>query len=338
MDRDRWHVHIHRGSASFLLPTVLINDSELLSPGGTSLSIMVAGAALAPPAVCNLMKAEINRLIVLTTDAVVPIPVEVPRRQYIDFHTDLFPPVLARCAFLLRRFPPLPFERELKAYSAVPAQDAQAWLGGQDSLLDILLQDPSRKPQPIKRVPLPSTPVVVHAGNPAPSPAPTAPARAPLPAQAPLSSSTPINVSQSTPVQISAPARASTSTSSSAPPPLVSSAPPITAAPPKASPPPVGAAPPPTPSPTFASPPSTPAPIQTTGSTPARAPSTPSSPATPFNPGWSRKFLKGKTPLKPDYHDVHGLSATLGADVQMLKVHSFARLLPSVLAWVQARC
>lgn len=39
-----------------------------------------------------------------------------------------------------------------------------------------------------------------------------------------------------------------------------------------------------------------------------------------FNPGWSRKFLLGKTPLKPDYHDVHGLSATMSANAQMFKV------------------
>lgn len=59
---------------------------------------MIAGAALAPPSALNLMKAEINRLIVLTTDAVVPIPIEVPRRQLVDFHQDLFPPVRARRA------------------------------------------------------------------------------------------------------------------------------------------------------------------------------------------------------------------------------------------------
>jgi coronin-7 len=42
------------------------------------------------------MKAEINRVLVLTNDAVIPIPIQVPRRQYIDFHADLFPPVAAR--------------------------------------------------------------------------------------------------------------------------------------------------------------------------------------------------------------------------------------------------
>lgn len=47
-----------------------------------------------------------------------------------------------------------------------------------------------------------------------------------------------------------------------------------------------------------------------------------SSTSAPFNPSWSRKFLTGKTPLNPDYQDMHGLSATMGADVQMLKVNS----------------
>lgn len=43
---------------------------------------------------------------------------------------------------------------------------------------------------------------------------------------------------------------------------------------------------------------------------------------------WSRKFLAGKTPLKPDYFDVHDLSSTMGNDVQLLKVRH-ALLAPS---------
>lgn len=42
------------------------------------------------------MKAEINRLILLTGDGVIEAPVEVPRRQYIDFHSDLYPAVASK--------------------------------------------------------------------------------------------------------------------------------------------------------------------------------------------------------------------------------------------------
>lgn len=41
-----------------------------------------------------------------------------------------------------------------------------------------------------------------------------------------------------------------------------------------------------------------------------------------FNPNWSRNFLAGKTPLKPDYFDVHDVSSTMGNDVQLLQVSS----------------
>lgn len=51
------------------------------------------------------MKAEINRLVVLGgggADAVLPVSITVPRRQYLDFHADLYPPVAARSkSFLL---------------------------------------------------------------------------------------------------------------------------------------------------------------------------------------------------------------------------------------------
>ncbi|KAL8287521.1 hypothetical protein RQP46_003379 [Phenoliferia psychrophenolica] len=75
-----------------------IGGHATFTDGGTPVGIMIAGVALAPPSTLNLMKAEINRLVVLTTDAVVPIPIEVPRRQYVDFHQDLFPPVRARAS------------------------------------------------------------------------------------------------------------------------------------------------------------------------------------------------------------------------------------------------
>lgn len=45
----------------------------------------------------------------------------------------------------------------------------------------------------------------------------------------------------------------------------------------------------------------------------------------PFNPRWSRKFLIGKTPLKPDYSGLHSLSATMSAGCEMLKV-SYRRI------------
>lgn len=38
------------------------------------------------------------------------------------------------------------------------------------------------------------------------------------------------------------------------------------------------------------------------------------------HPHWSRSFLAGKTALKPDYDDLHGVAMTMNAAVQLLKV------------------
>lgn len=75
---------------------VEVGGPSTFTQGGTPVPTTIASLALAPPSNLNLMKAEINRVMLLTTDAVVPVPIEVPRRQYIDFHSDLFPPVPAR--------------------------------------------------------------------------------------------------------------------------------------------------------------------------------------------------------------------------------------------------
>lgn len=78
---------------------VEIGGPSTFTQGGTPVPTTIASFALAPPSVLNLMKAEVNRVMVLTSEAVVPLPIEVPRRQYIDFHADLFPPVPMRGAF-----------------------------------------------------------------------------------------------------------------------------------------------------------------------------------------------------------------------------------------------
>ena len=50
------------------------------------------------------------------------------------------------------------------------------------------------------------------------------------------------------------------------------------------------------------------------------APTVSAGPGESFNPKWSRHFLAGKTPLKPDYFDVHDVSSTMSNDVQLLQV------------------
>jgi hypothetical protein len=60
--------------------------------GNCTLPQPIFGAALMPPQNLNVMQTEINRLYVSTKEGnVIPLSVSVPRRQYLDFHSDLYP-------------------------------------------------------------------------------------------------------------------------------------------------------------------------------------------------------------------------------------------------------
>jgi len=64
--------------------------------GAAALPFPAQGAGLAPPHELELMRAEIGRVAVLgAAGEVVPVRVDVPRRQYLDFHRELYPPVAA---------------------------------------------------------------------------------------------------------------------------------------------------------------------------------------------------------------------------------------------------
>ncbi|XP_071452407.1 coronin-7 isoform X3 [Hetaerina americana] len=49
------------------------------------------GACLAPKRALKVMEGEVNRVLQLTSTAVIPITYQVPRKSYRDFHADLFP-------------------------------------------------------------------------------------------------------------------------------------------------------------------------------------------------------------------------------------------------------
>ena len=92
-------------------PLLIVLTSCCCATGAAPLPVPIVSAALAPPSTLELMKAEINRLVVLGgggADAVLPVSITVPRRQYLDFHADLYPPVASRSKSflfsLLRRY------------------------------------------------------------------------------------------------------------------------------------------------------------------------------------------------------------------------------------------
>lgn len=49
------------------------------------------GACLVPKRALNVMQAEVNKVLQLTSSSVIPIMYQVPRKSYRDFHSDLFP-------------------------------------------------------------------------------------------------------------------------------------------------------------------------------------------------------------------------------------------------------
>ncbi|GAA5883524.1 hypothetical protein JCM16303_005463 [Sporobolomyces ruberrimus] len=293
VDRERSIVYlVGRGDMS--LRWVEVGGPAIFTEGSMPFPSQIAGAALLPPQRMDLMKAEINRIVVLTNDAVVPVPISVPRRQYIDFHQDLFPEVPNR----------------------VPAQSAKEWIEGKDAQVEKYKPDPSKPFRPTKR----SAPALTNGASPSKA--------SPSEADSPSTSSNPIASKE--PERAKAVEGTKSTPQAQAPQPKADTPPPSALVEVK----PVEAAtnkmvslsvdesrtaPKESPASAVAQEISRPSSVGTTSKPPVASSA---SSKTPFNPGWSRNFLLGKTPLKPDYYDVHDLSVTMSADVELLKANS----------------
>ncbi|KAK4048001.1 hypothetical protein OIV83_005035 [Microbotryomycetes sp. JL201] len=310
VDQDRSIVYL-AGRGDMTVRWVEIGGPSTFTEGNAAVPLQIASVALAPPSTLSLMKAEINRLLILSSEAVVPVPVEVPRRQYVDFHVDLYPTTRSRA----------------------PAQDAAAWRAGNDGVCELLMQNPSTKPQtwskPNTQVPKASvaheissvanTESTSEKAVPAEA-APRASATletAPLPTldspAVPIMSQSAVRT-ESIP-QIGMSGNAAESATTAARPVFGSRSKPTLstdkhetngysalAKSQSAGSAGTGSGEP------FGSKPTEPVPTSASPSVTPRAP-------------WSRKFLEGKTPLKPDYHDVHGLSSTMSPDAPMFKAN-----------------
>ncbi|GAA5963348.1 hypothetical protein JCM8115_000985 [Rhodotorula mucilaginosa] len=289
--------------------------TELGGPGGFTegaapLPVPIVSAALTPPSTLELMMAEINRLVVLGgggADAVFPVSITVPRRQYLDFHADLYPPVAARS-----KSHPLPF------FFLTTSAEWRA--GSDDAVLETYRPDP-KTPRPSRQT---------HSQ-------PTESASQPI-ASPPSSSTTappvPVVGDKSEPAAAAASASSQQGqTSSSAGTPSIAEKVVPTDAPaddvaklsltrPDAP----ASQPDTTPKEALAKAPE----AQLASASSAfshkplksnSAPTISAGPGEPFNPKWSRHFLAGKTPLKPDYFDVHDVSSTMSNDVQLLQAN-----------------
>ncbi|CAE1312014.1 CORO7 [Acanthosepion pharaonis] len=86
----------------------------------------IKGAAMVPKRALDVMKGEINRMILLTKNCIIPTPYIVPRKSYRDYHADIFPDVS----------------------DGTPAMQAPEWFAGHNKPLVTMCLNPA------KRVPL----------------------------------------------------------------------------------------------------------------------------------------------------------------------------------------
>uniref|UniRef100_A0A182MAM5 Coronin n=1 Tax=Anopheles culicifacies TaxID=139723 RepID=A0A182MAM5_9DIPT len=81
------------------------------------------GACLVPKRALRVMEGEVNRIMQLTSNSVIPIMYQVPRKTYRDFHTDLYPETNG-------------FKSELSATQ---------WLGGANTPVPKISLDPAKR-------------------------------------------------------------------------------------------------------------------------------------------------------------------------------------------------
>lgn len=84
----------------------------------------LAGIAMAPinHQTVDVMRTELCKFVILTKNSqVIPLVIQAPKRQYLDFHADVMPPIR----------------------SMMPAQAAHEWLEGQNQTVALISQDPS---------------------------------------------------------------------------------------------------------------------------------------------------------------------------------------------------
>ncbi|XP_048513736.1 coronin-7 isoform X2 [Athalia rosae] len=94
------------------------------------------GGCLVPKRALNVMQAEVNRLLQLTSNMVIPIMYQVPRKTYRDFHADIYP----------------------ETAGCVAQNTAVAWIKGHDAPVPKLSLDPAKRAKG-------EDPITVHTGN-----------------------------------------------------------------------------------------------------------------------------------------------------------------------------
>ncbi|XP_068204536.1 coronin-7 isoform X4 [Palaemon carinicauda] len=87
-------------------------------------SVQTKGACLVPKRGLDVMSGEVNRLLQLTSNAIIPITYQVPRKTYREFHADIFP--------------------DTPGYE--PSSTISQWLGGANIPVKNISLDPAKRP------------------------------------------------------------------------------------------------------------------------------------------------------------------------------------------------
>ena len=69
----------------------ITNTEPFIAPGLRYSGEQTKGACLVPKRALNVMKGEVNRLLVVADTSIIPVTWQVPRKFYHDFHSDIFP-------------------------------------------------------------------------------------------------------------------------------------------------------------------------------------------------------------------------------------------------------
>ncbi|CAL1674425.1 unnamed protein product [Lasius platythorax] len=94
------------------------------------------GVCLVPKRALNVMQAEVNRLLQLTSNMVIPIMYQVPRKTYRDFHADIYPDTTG----------------------CIAQNNAATWIKGHNASVPKISLDPAKRNKG-------EEPITVHKGN-----------------------------------------------------------------------------------------------------------------------------------------------------------------------------
>ncbi|XP_066594127.1 coronin-7 isoform X2 [Prorops nasuta] len=124
-----------KGDTTIIYMEVMDKDPYLVE-GIRHSGEQTKGVCLVPKRALNVMQAEVNRLLQLTSNMVIPIMYQVPRKTYRDFHADLYP--------------------ETAGYIA--ENTAATWMKGHNVPVPKISLDPAKRNKG-------EEPITVHKGN-----------------------------------------------------------------------------------------------------------------------------------------------------------------------------